>query len=279
MFFCELIKVQWGHKSTVTTDDITYCLLYRLCCDVTSRRCISDIFPSCHQNCDSLLSFSFITARKRSLGQGNIFTPVCHSVHRGCVRGCSRGGCVVAPMGGWHAWLLQGGVVALGGCVVAAGGCAWLLPGGGMCGIWRDTEIRSMSGRYASYWNAFLFNMKTKTWQFKPSVKMAKYYLFRFNSWVKCSTASKTGHVTSQSRVIWTTWSFFLRLEETWDRSSDCNVNGRTLPYCYIDKSWAVTDTHDSTRYVWVETTGIWNNGRRHKIFTHYFEIRILGKK
>ena len=23
------------------------------------------------------------TARKRSLGQGNIFTPVCHSVHRG----------------------------------------------------------------------------------------------------------------------------------------------------------------------------------------------------
>ena len=30
------------------------------------------------------------TARKRSLGQGNIFTPVCHSVHRG------RGGCLSA---------------------------------------------------------------------------------------------------------------------------------------------------------------------------------------
>ena len=29
--------------------------------------------------------------------------------------------------------------------------------GGGMHGIRRDTEIRSMSGRYASYWNAFLF--------------------------------------------------------------------------------------------------------------------------
>ena len=26
---------------------------------------------------------ALITARKRSLGQGNIFTPVCHSVHRG----------------------------------------------------------------------------------------------------------------------------------------------------------------------------------------------------
>ena len=25
------------------------------------------------------------TARKRSLGQGNVFTPVCHSVHRGGV--------------------------------------------------------------------------------------------------------------------------------------------------------------------------------------------------
>ena len=44
-------------------------------------------------------SRSFITARKRSLGQGNIFTPVCHSVHRGRawlllggVRGCSGGG-------------------------------------------------------------------------------------------------------------------------------------------------------------------------------------------
>ena len=60
------------------------------------------------------------TARKRSLGQGNIFTPVCHSVHRGggmhgCLGGAcvvARGGaCVVAPGGvGGHAWLLQGGM-------------------------------------------------------------------------------------------------------------------------------------------------------------------------
>ena len=42
-----------------------------------------------------------ITARKRSLGQGNIFTPVCHSVHRGA---CIVGG----------AWLPGGGA-----CVVA----------------------------------------------------------------------------------------------------------------------------------------------------------------
>ena len=52
----------------------------------------------------------FFTACKRSLGPSNIFTPVCHSVHRGA--------CMVAP-GGGHAWLLPGG-----------GGHVWLLPGG-----------------------------------------------------------------------------------------------------------------------------------------------------
>ena len=61
----------------------------------------------------------------------------------GGVHGCSRGACVVAPGG---AWLLRGA------CVVAPGGvhgCS-----GGMHGFFH--EIRSMSGRYASYWNAFL---------------------------------------------------------------------------------------------------------------------------
>ena len=39
------------------------------------------------------------TARKRSLGQGNMFTPVCHSVYRGGlvpgVAGPGGGGCLV----------------------------------------------------------------------------------------------------------------------------------------------------------------------------------------
>ena len=66
----------------------------------------------------------------------------------GGVHGCSGGACVVA-LGG-HAWLL-GGVGGWGGCVV--------LPGGGRGGVRGFFhEIRSMSGRYASYWNAFLFN-------------------------------------------------------------------------------------------------------------------------
>ena len=57
----------------------------------------------------------------------------------GGMHGCSGGVCVVA----------------LGGCMVALGGVrgCW----GGVHGIRRDTEIRSMSGRYASYWNAFLY--------------------------------------------------------------------------------------------------------------------------
>ena len=76
---------------------------------------------------------------------------------------------------GGHAWLLRGGVcgcLGAGACVVAPGGHAWFLPGGmhgffwgGMCGFFRGggearigyDEIRSISGRYASYWNAFLF--------------------------------------------------------------------------------------------------------------------------
>ena len=56
------------------------------------------------------------TARKRSLGQGNIFTPVCHSVQGGaCVAG---GGHVCMP--GGHAW--QGACMA---GDVHGRGCAW----------------------------------------------------------------------------------------------------------------------------------------------------------
>ena len=33
---------------------------------------------------------SIVKARKRSLGQGNVFTPVCHSVHGGCILPTSR---------------------------------------------------------------------------------------------------------------------------------------------------------------------------------------------
>ena len=100
----------------------------------------------------------FITARKRSLGQGNIFTSVCHSVHRRGVR--ARGGVHVGVC--VHAW----GTCVVGG--VHARGCACL--GGawqGACvvGVCMAREKGSVRGRkdghcsgvYASNWNAFLF--------------------------------------------------------------------------------------------------------------------------
>ena len=93
-------------------------------------------------------------------------------VARGGMHGCSGAACMVAPGGhawllpGGHAWLPQGGMH---GC--SGGGClgvlAWgvqVAPGGVSCMVapWggvHDTEIRSMSGRYASYWNAFLLRV------------------------------------------------------------------------------------------------------------------------
>ena len=70
-----------------------------------------------------------ITARKRSLGQGNMFTGVCLCTGGGV---CSRG--VHGP--GEGVCSREGGGLLQGGCLVET-------PGGYCC------------GRYASYWNAF----------------------------------------------------------------------------------------------------------------------------
>ena len=102
------------------------------------------------------------------------------------MHGCSGGACMVAP--GGHAWLLPGGMRGcswggMHGCSQGEhawflpgghawfflGGHTWFLPGGDMHGFFRGAcmvfpggvcvgydEIRSMSRRYASYWNAFL---------------------------------------------------------------------------------------------------------------------------
>ena len=60
--------------------------------------------------------------------------------------------CVV----GGHAW--QEGVCMAGGGVHGRGACVvGVCMMGGMHA--RYYEIRSMSGRYASYWNAYLFQM------------------------------------------------------------------------------------------------------------------------
>ena len=71
-------------------------------------------------------SGTVITACKRSLGQGNIFTPVCYSVHRGEYLGRYPRDQVHPPSS-----------------------ACW--------------EIRATSGWYASYWNAFLLHQTFDT--------------------------------------------------------------------------------------------------------------------
>ena len=101
--------------------------------------------------------------------------------------------------------LSTGGCAWLGGHAWLPGGCAWLPGGvhgcwGGLCGCqgvhgcrgvrgWGGAcvgydEIRSMSGRYASYWNAFLF-FELKSWSamFKKSVISYNFHVsFKYSS-------------------------------------------------------------------------------------------------
>ena len=82
---------------------------------------------------------------------------VCVVFARGGMHGFSRGVCMVFPRGvcgfcqGGHSWFFRGGGVD----GFSPGGMRGFSRGGGVC-VGYD-EIRSMSGRYASYWNAFLF--------------------------------------------------------------------------------------------------------------------------
>ena len=102
-----------------------------------------------------------------------------HGFIRGGMRGFIRGACMV--LFGGHAWFYLGVgwacVVLFGGgwaCMVLFGGVghAWFylggmhgFSGGGMHGFFSFfgyNEIRSMSGRYASYWNAFLLKLSSQ---------------------------------------------------------------------------------------------------------------------
>ena len=73
------------------------------------------------------------------------------------------GGACVVLFRGVHGFIWGACVVLFGGmcgfirgaCVVLFSGGVCGFSGGGMCGFFGYNEIRSMSGRYASYWNAF----------------------------------------------------------------------------------------------------------------------------
>ena len=78
----------------------------------------------------------------------------------GCSRGCAwllQGGACIVALGGMHGFIRGACMVLLGGMRGFIWGACMVLFGGGMCGFFGYNEIRSMSGRYASYWNAFLF--------------------------------------------------------------------------------------------------------------------------
>ena len=115
---------------------------------------------------------------KRSFGQGNIFTSVCLSTGGGACSKCS-GGCLLQIFGGGCLLQMFGGVPApnFRGGVPAPnfrGGCLLQIFGGGACSKFSGGVpapnfrgggppifgIRSTFGRYASYWNAFLFYYK-----------------------------------------------------------------------------------------------------------------------
>ena len=121
----------------------------------------------------SLTDLSFITARKRSLGQGNIFRSVCqefcsqtgvvsqhalqvvsqHALHGGSPAPFTGGSWGVWPGGspGWHPGDLQTHTRGL--CIPACTEAD--LPMDDNC-----------SGWYASYWNAFLLYLVSQNLQF-----------------------------------------------------------------------------------------------------------------
>ena len=95
-----------------------------------------------------------ITARKRSLVQGNVFTPVCDSVHRGgvCPIACSDTPPWADTPRQTPPWQTPPSADAPSADISPMqtpppkADTLTLLPQDGHC-----------SGRYASYWNAFLF--------------------------------------------------------------------------------------------------------------------------
>ena len=130
------------------------------------------------------------TARKWSLGQGNVFTPVCHSVHR------EEGG-LPNPNPHWQTWGLgrppwmqtpQGWadpLPRLGNPPRCRSPWVGQTPPRG----WANPPppIPLTSGRYISYWNAYLWN-----------------YLFWMNAFkfVKCKLWRTTSNVRSYSIAL-----------------------------------------------------------------------------
>ena len=105
-----------------------------------------------------------MTAHKRSLGQGNVFTPVCDSVHRGGVSAPLHAGIHLAidrPAPGRHTHTHP----------------PWAdIPSLGRSpfGYYR---IWTTSGRYTSYWNAYFFGLNLSRSLLYKTVKYLSIYI------------------------------------------------------------------------------------------------------
>ena len=105
-----------------------------------------------------IASNEFFLPPANEVCEGYVFTGVCLSTAGGHAWFYFGGACMVL-FGGWHAWFY------LGGASLYSGGMRGFIRGGmrGFFSFFGYNEIRSMSGRYASYWNAFLFKIYPKS--------------------------------------------------------------------------------------------------------------------
>ena len=126
---------------------------------------IKEFGPGTHIPAPFGSATAIVIVCKRSLGQGNVFTPVCHSVHGG---GVSVSACITGHMTGdslSSGGSLSRGVSVPGGGPLSNGGLCpgALCPRGVSVG---ETPHTVMSGRYISYWNAFWFHTEIERLNF-----------------------------------------------------------------------------------------------------------------
>ena len=142
-----------------------------------------------------------ITARKRSLGQGNIFAPVCHSVHRG---GGACSGCVC---------VLQGGCLVPGGVLVGVPGprgvCFWGVPGLGGGGVPGGDHppgtATAAGGTHPTGMHSCVENIFGMNETFGPVTKL----VFK----VACICEMKVSESNRKTSYIWVTSPQILKLE------------------------------------------------------------------
>ena len=118
---------------------------------------------------------------------------------------CPQRGVCVWLLRGEHAWLLQGVCGFFWGVRgFFRGRHVWFFPGVGVQGFFWGAcvgydEIRSMSGRYASYWNAFFYEYNVST---PYKYLIVSVYLFLINDSVINKCFVTQGNCKSSNRSV-----------------------------------------------------------------------------